>query len=156
MNCCYWISHLGSFSWTKWTQKWSVPKSLQIISKTLNSCGCFKPKGPRFLWYSVSLIALLCQSHDLFMHSQMAEFLPESGCQTLGIHRTAVSLSARLMERRREQVFVWETNEKVNSANPKDEIYETHPTIPIVSKQKIRAEERFLRSAGFSLGKRRR
>jgi len=88
------------------------------------------------LWYAASVVASLCQSHVSVMHGQMAESQPEPACQTLGIHHTPASLSARLMEGRREQVFVQKTNERVNAANLKDKIYEIHPTVWIISNSK--------------------
>ncbi len=62
---------------------------------------------------------------------------PASACQTvLGIQHTPASLSARLMEGRREQVFVRKTNKKANAANLKDKIYKIHPTVWSMSNSK--------------------
>lgn len=92
------------------------------------------------------------------MHGQMAESQPESACQALGIHHTPASLSARLMEGRREQVFVLKTNESANAANLKDKIYEIHPTVSLFAQSEScqtpnKVKERLLCLAGFVLGK---
>lgn len=108
------------------------------------------------LWYAASVVASLCQSHVSVMHGQMAESQPESACQTLAIHHTPASLSARLMEGRREQVFVRKTNERANAANLKDKIYEIHPTVSLFAQSEScqtpnKVKERLHCLAGFVL-----